>query len=165
VPVAQPSHLLDKESTARVGAARTRIRQIAIGITALAAIGGTALVTSIEASPAVASPARAKPYAGNAWAGVRVNSSGKVVNYFNTFARRAPRITHPSSGVYEIFFPKVPIKDGNSLLVATPDTPSADCTATNADYAGSTRGTVVVVETKDCSNAFADRGFHLLVFG
>jgi hypothetical protein len=47
----------------------------------------------------------------------------------------------------------------------TPHTPSADCTATKADYAGSARGTMVVVETKDCSNNFADKGFHLLVFG
>jgi hypothetical protein len=106
-----------------------------------------------------------RPYAGNAWAGVRVSSSGQIKNYFNTFARRAPKITNPSAGVYDIFFPKVPIKDGNSILVATPDTPSANCTVTNADYAGSTRGTVVAVETKDCSNTFADRGFHLIVFG
>jgi len=37
-------------------------------------------------------------------------------------------ITHLSSGVYDIFFSKVPVKDGNSRLVVTPDAPSVDCT-------------------------------------
>ena len=41
-----------------------------------------ACVTSIEASPAAASPALAKHYAGNAWAGIRVNSSGQIKSYF-----------------------------------------------------------------------------------
>ena len=45
--------------------ARLRIRQIAIGITALAAIGATALIASIAASPAAAAPTHTKPYAGN----------------------------------------------------------------------------------------------------
>lgn len=149
-----------------VRTARTRIRQIAIGLTALAALGATALIASIEASPAAAAPASTKHYGGNAWAGVRVSSAGKVVNYFNTFAKRKPTITHPETGVYDIYFPKAPVKDGNSILAVTADTPSADCTATEADYTGGSGGrTLIVVETKDCTNVFANRGFHLLIFG
>ena len=51
------------------------------------------------------------------------------------------------------------------MLEVTPDTPSADCTAANADYANAGAATVIAVETKDCTNVFADRGFHLVVFG
>lgn len=68
--------------------------------------------------------------------------------------------------MYDIYFPKLPVKDGNSILSVTADTPSSDCTATNADYKDGTKGrTLIVVETKDCTNVFADRGFHLLIFG
>lgn len=77
-----------------------------------------------------------------------------------------PRVTLDGTGVYDIYFPRLPVKDGNSILVATPDTPSADCTAVNADYTGGPNGhTLIVVETKDCTNAFAARGFHLVIFG
>jgi hypothetical protein len=104
------------------------------------------------------------PGTSNAWAGVRVGPSGNDVNFFNTLGG-APTITHAAnSGIYDIFFPGVPIQDGNSILLVTPDTPSGDCTAVNADYAGGSQGVVVVVETKDCTNVFADRGFHLVVF-
>ena len=150
-------------------ALKTRIGQIAIGAMALAAVSGVALAGSLATSPAAASAhthAHIALYNGNAWAGVRVRPSGSIVNSFNTFGGGAPTITHAAgSGVYYIHFPGAPIKDGNSILVVTPDTPSADCTATNADYAGSSKGTVVAVETKDCTNVFADRGFHLVVFG
>lgn len=151
-----------------ISALKTRIGQIAIGVTALGAVSGGILASGAAASPAVASPARTSitSYSGNAWAGVRVGPSGNVINYFNTFGGGAPTITHAAnSGVYYIFFPGVPIRDGNTVLLVTPDTPSADCTATNADYALGSKGTVVGVETKGCTNVFADRGFHLVVFG
>ena len=102
-------------------------------------------------------------------AGARVNASGNVLYWFNDFGG-APTVTHHAgSGVYYVKFPNAPIlgqnTGGNSVLSVTPDTPSADCTAVNADYANSGTATVVAVETKDCKNTFADRGFHLVVFG
>jgi hypothetical protein len=102
---------------------------------------------------------------GNALAGARFKSDGTVVDYFNAYGG-TPTVTHTSgTGVYDIKFPSAPFLDGNSVLLVTPDTPSANCTAVNADYANSGASTVIVVETKDCANTFADRGFHLVVFG
>jgi hypothetical protein len=103
----------------------------------------------------------------NALAGARVAPGGTVIDWFNNFSSTPPTITHSAnSGVYYILFPSAPIRDGNTILLATPDTPSVDCTATNADYAVNGSGeAVVAVETKDCANTFADRGFHLVVFG
>jgi len=149
-------------------ALKTRIGQIAIGAMALAAVSGVALAGSLATSPAAASAhtrAHIALYNGHALAGVRVGASGNVVNSFNTFGGGAPTIAHAAgSGIYYIHFPGAPIKDGNSILAVTPDTPSGDCTATNADYAVTGKNPVVAVETKDCTNVFADRGFHLVVF-
>jgi hypothetical protein len=146
---------------------RTRARKITVSLAALAALSSGALLINAEAGQAAPSSAQspAVKYNGSAWVGVRVTAAGKVVNSFNTFGGGNPRITHPSTGVYDIYFRKAPIKDGNSILLVTPDTPSADCTATSADYADRGKHVVVVVETKDCTNVFADRGFHLVVFG
>ena len=102
-------------------------------------------------------------------AGARVNAAGQLLYWFNDFGG-APTVNHRAgSGVYYLKFPGAPIlgqnSGGNSVLEVTPDTPSADCTAANADYANAGAATVIAVETKDCTNVFADRGFHLVVFG
>ena len=101
-------------------------------------------------------------------AGAHVNASGTVLTWFNAYGG-APTVTHSGSGVYYLKFPNASITGGNtggnSVLSVTPDTPSANCTAVDADYANSGAATVLAVETKDCTNSFADRGFHLVVFG
>ena len=104
---------------------------------------------------------------GAAIAGARVNASGRVLNWFNDYGG-APKVTHGAGGgVYYIKFPHAPITGGNgggnSVLSVTPDTPSANCTAVDADYANSGASTVIAVETKNCTNSFAARGFHLVV--
>lgn len=145
--------------------AGTPLKLIAPSTAAPLKVSNSNLVSGLNAQ-FVSGMSASQLSAGHAWVGVRVGPSGNVINSFNTFGGGAPTITHSAnSGVYDIFFPQAPINDGNSILVATPDTPSGDCTATNADYALGSNGTVVVVETKDCTNVFADRGFHLVVFG
>ncbi|HTW09069.1 MAG TPA: hypothetical protein VME46_16290, partial [Acidimicrobiales bacterium] len=102
-------------------------------------------------------------------AGARVNAAGTVLYWWNYYGGK-PTVSHsPGSGLYYVKFPKAPVlgdnTGGNSVLSVTPDTPSADCTMANADYAGSGATTLIAVETKDCTNSFTDRGFHLVVFG
>lgn len=101
----------------------------------------------------------------NALAGLRLEA-GTIRDWFNAYGG-APTITHAAgSGLYYISFPGSPFRDGNTILLATPDTPSSACTAVNADYGGGgSTGTYVVVETKTCSGVSSDAGFHLVVFG
>ena len=108
-------------------------------------------------------------------AGARVNASGTVLTWFNDYGG-APQVTHTAgSGLYFVEFPNAPVlgqyTGGNSILSVTPDTPSGDCTVVNADYANSgaiaasAATSVIFVFTKDCTDSFADRGFHLVVLG
>jgi hypothetical protein len=49
-------------------------------------------------------------------------------------------------------------------LSVTPDTSPVDCTSTNAAYAATATGAPLIsVQTKDCNNTAADRGFDLEV--
>jgi hypothetical protein len=103
--------------------------------------------------------------ANTAIAGARVSATGRLLYWFNGYGG-APTVTHSAgSGIYELNFPGAPILNGNNVLEVTPDTPSAACTAVNADYANTGAATAVVVETKACTNVFADQGFYLSVFG
>lgn len=104
-------------------------------VTALAALGSAALVASIEASPAAASPARATPYAGNAWAGVRVNSSGKSLTISTRLSgarqgspTRAPECTTSPSLRFRSrtaiqYWSRQPIRHRRTVRQQTPTTP------------------------------------------
>jgi hypothetical protein len=128
-----------------------------------AVVAALALVTGASGVALAGSPPPVK-ISGTAVAGVRLTATGVDRTYFNTKGG-PPTITHAAgSGVYYIQFPGAGITDGNSILEVTPDTPSVDCTAVNADYALAPTGPVIAVETKDCTNKFADRGFHLVVY-
>ena len=120
---------------------------------------------STWSSLAVPRPARPlAPARSPAIAGARVNASGTVLAWFNDFGG-APQVSHTAgSGVYYLKFPNANIlgqnNGGNSVLSVTADTPSADCTAVEADYLGAGAATSIAVETKNCTNTFNDRGFH-----
>ena len=138
---------------------------IFIATGAVAFVGG-GLAVPRGAVAATSSAAGASPIA--AVAGARANAAGRVLTWFNDFGA-APHLTHKAgSGIYYLKFPNAPVvgqnSGGNSVLLVTPDTPSANCTAVVADYSNSGTATVIVVETKDCANRFADRGFYLVVF-
>ncbi len=95
--------------------------------------------------------------------GLTADSDGTVSQWFNAFGG-IPTIDHTAgSGIYDITFPGIKFDEGNSILMATPDTPSADATVIDAGYCC---GGTVVIETKDSTNnTFDDRGFHLIVIG
>jgi len=136
-------------------------RRVTAPALVVAAVALAISVSSIALAYPLGPPVR---IAGNAVAGVRVDPGGRDITFFNRTGG-APAIMHAAgSGVYYIHFPGAGITDGNSILEVTPDTPSVDCTAVNADYAVDKSGPVVAVETKDCSNRFADRGFHLIAY-
>jgi len=121
-----------------------------------------------QSSTSLSQPSSSLP-ANAAIAGARVSSAGTVLYWWNYYGGK-PTVSHsPGSGLYYVRFPGVPVlgqgNTANSVLAVTPDTPSEDCTAANADYLGAGATASVAVETKDCTNSFADRGFHLVVFG
>jgi hypothetical protein len=133
-------------------------------IALVAAASGTALATS-SATPADGLATHGDT--ATALAGARITCPSGVcslTNFFNGMGG-APTVTHTAgSGVFDISFPGLGAKLATSVLEVTPDTPSANCTAVNADYLGSGSTTQVVVETKDCNGTFSDRGFHLIAY-
>jgi streptogramin lyase len=73
------------------------------------------------------------------------------------------------SGDYYLAFPNAVVPGentgGSRVVSVTPDTPSADCTAVDTQYASYAAETIIGVGTRDFSYGSADRGFHLVVFG
>jgi hypothetical protein len=101
---------------------------------------------------------------GVAVAGLSISANGTVTRYFNRFGG-APVISHVAdSGIYYIGFPGKTFTNSNSTLSATPDTPSNVSTAINADYISGAGVSLAILTKNSTDNAFADRGFHLLVF-
>jgi hypothetical protein len=101
---------------------------------------------------------------GSALAGALITSAGGITSWFNAFGG-GPTVTHPSAGVYDISVDGLNVQDDNTVILVTPNTPSTDCTATNASNASNASTTFIVVETKDCDDTAADRGFHVIAFG
>lgn len=134
-----------------------------VDLTQLGTLPNATNASSLGGKPASAYQLRTSQ--GSALAGARINSDGTVKDWFNAFGG-APTVQHSSSGVYYLRFPSSNIRDGNSVLLVTPDTPSGQCTAPIADYASSGAGPVIAVITQDCkTGSAADRGFHVVAFG
>ena len=112
-------------------------------------------------------PTPAPSGAASAVAGAQVSAAGAVLSWFNDFGGQ-PQVTHSTgSGAYYLNFPNAPVgqlASGNGVLSVTPDTPPADCTSANAAYSATAAGaSPISVQTKDCNDTAADRGFHLVV--
>ena len=101
---------------------------------------------------------------GSALAGAPITAAGGVTSWFNAFGG-APTVSNPSTGAYDISFQGFDVEDDNTVMFVTPNTPSADCTATNASSASNASTRFIVVETKDCDGTAVDRGFHVIAFG
>ena len=94
-----------------------------------------------------------------------------MVTWFSDFGVAA-LVTHAAgSGIYDLKCSRAPRSSMAHVLSATPDDQppnvvryAEDCTAANADYTNSGAATMIVVEIKQCTNSFVDRGFHLVVF-
>ena len=100
---------------------------------------------------------------GVAVAGLSMNSAGTVTRYFNRYGG-APVVNKSGTGVYYVGFPGKVFTNSNSVLSATPDTPSGVSTAINADYISGAGISIAVLTKNSTDNAFADRGFHLTVY-